>query len=277
MPYSQSIFILDLKYPFEMPQADMESSSGLIMSVIRILTNSKDDAERDLIKQKLEGFLIKSNENLTKLVADNHEELRIVMQSFTSISDNLQTSLMKLAKAKQRLRDCCERLTQRLEELRRLSDESKKNEKVLDLLDQVDELLRVPTDINELINDRKYLEAAKLLVEKQNYIEDKFEAFECLKEVSSELDGKRDELYRILREKLFLLEQDDPTRDDIIESLKMIDKTPELPDLEVAKEDVENAPTTKPSLFKFSLSSHAICFNEHYKEQNEVTKTLLLK
>lgn len=260
-----------------MPQTDMESSSGLIMSVIRILTNSKDDAERDLIKQKLEGFLIKSNENLTRLVSDNHEELRIVMKSFTSISDNLQTSLMKLAKAKQRLRDCCERLTQRLEELRRLSDESKKNEKVLALLDQVDELLRVPIDINDLISDREYLKAAKLLIEKQNYIEENFEAFECLKEVRSELEGKREELFRLLREKLFMLEQDDPAKDEIVESLKMIDKTPELPDLDVAKEDSENAPTTKPFLFKFSLSSHAICFNEHYKEQNEATKTLLLK
>lgn len=260
-----------------MPQADMESSSGLIMSVIRILTNSKDDAERDAIKQKLEGCLIKSNDNLTKLVSDNHEELRIVMQSFTSISDNLQTSLMKLAKAKQRLRDCRERLTQRLEELRRLSDESRKNEKVLAILDQVDDLLKVPTDINELINDREYLKATELLVEKQNYIEQNFEAFECLKEVRAELDSKREEIYRILREKLFLLEQDDPAKDDIVKSLKMIDKTPELPDLEVSKEEVETTPTTKPSLFKFSLSSHALCVNEHYKEQIEVTKTLLSK
>lgn len=259
-----------------MPPTDMESSSGLIMNVIRILTNSKDDAERDVIKKKLEDFLQISDEKLSKLVSEHHKELRQVMQSFTSISNNLQSSLTRLSKAKQRLKDCREMLTSKLNELRRLSDESTKNEKILSLLDQVDELSRVPTRIAELFDNRCYLDATRLLVDKQKYIDEKFESFDCLGQVRSELDSKREEIYRLLKEKLFIVD-DESLKNDIVESLKLIDKTPELPDLEIAKENVDNAPATKPTLFKFSLSSHAICFNEHYKEQIEVTKTLLSK
>lgn len=166
-------------------------SSGLIMKVIRTLTNSKDDAERDAIKRRLESALEDSDQKLTKLISDNHKELRLVMQTFTTISKNLQSSLVKLSKAKHRLMDCREMLTSRLDQLRRLSEESKRNEKILALLDQMDEITDEP---------------------------------------------------------------------------EPIDKPSELPDLDVVKEedDVNHA---KPSLFKFSLSSHAICFNEHYKEQ----------
>lgn len=253
----------------------METSSGLIMNVIRILTNSRDDAERDKIKKNLEDLLADSDQKLTKLVLKHQEELSVVVQSFISISNNLQKSLTKLAKAKQRLVDCREMLASRLEELRRLSEESKKNERILVLLDQVDELSRVPTKINELLSESRYLDATRLLVEKQKYVDEQFETSDFLKDVKAELEGKRDEIYRALREKLFL-NDDESIKDEIIESLNMIDKTPDLPETEVTKEKIETH-TAKPSLFKFSLSSHAICFNEHYKEQIDVAKTLMSK
>lgn len=258
-----------------MSQSAMETSSGLIMNVIRILTNSKDDAERDKIKKNLEDLLADSDQKLTKLVLKHQEELSVVVQSFISISNNLQKSLTKLAKAKQRLVECREKLASKLEELRRLSDESKKNEKILALLDQIDDLSRIPSKISELLNDSRYLDATRLLVEKQRYVNKHFEASDFIKDIKLELEGKKEEIYRVLREKLFL-NDDESLKDDIKESLYMIDKTPDLPDTEIAKEKIESQ-TTKPSLFKFSLSSHAICFNEHYKEQIDVTKTLMSK
>lgn len=259
-----------------MPSNDMESSSsGLIMSVIRVLTNSKDDAERDVIKKKIEDCLVVSDQKLTKLVSEHHKDLRLVMQAFTSISNNLQSSLVKLARAKQRLIDCKEILTSRIEELNRLSDESRINERIVVLLDQFEELSRIPMKINELIDERQYLTATKLLVEKQKYIDENIETFDCLKEIKSELESKRDELYKIFRERLFNPDNQ-VQKEEIIESLRLIDIIPELdPEIDAPREKPETSQVTKPSLFRFSSSSHAICFNEHYKEQIEVTKTLL--
>lgn len=245
------------------------------MNVLRHLTSSKDDNDRELIKKRLEDCQIASDNKLTKLVLENHEELRSVMQAFTKVSDNLQSSVSNLNKIKQRLEGCREVLISKLEELQNLSEESRKNEKILHIINQVDDLKRVPSLVNELLDSSEYLKATKLLVEKQKYIEDNFEFFDCLKDIGAELESKREEIYRILREKLLYIVSDDPSKEGIIESLNLIDKTPKLPDLVVDK--TETTQVAKPSLFKFSLSSHAICFNEHYKEQIEVTKNLLAK
>lgn len=248
-----------------MPQSDMETSSGLIMRVIRTLTNSKDDAEREAIKKRLEEALADSDTKLTKLVSDNHKELRMVMQTFTTVSKNLQTSLTVLFRAKKRLSDSRDMLTSKLDEVRRLSEESQKNDKILALLDEIDSLFSVPTKLNELVANDKYLEATELLTSKQKYIEDNLDTYESLRELFIELDDKRKELCRVFEEKRVTLD-DGKLKEQIIEALKLIDESPETPDLELVKEKPDTV-QTKPSLFKLSLSSHAICFNEHYKEQ----------
>lgn len=180
----------------------MESSSSLIMSVIRILSNSKDDVERDVIRKKLEDCLTVSDQKLTKLVSEHYKDLRSVMQTFTKTSNNLQSSLSKLTIAKQRLVDSREMLTSRLEELRKLSEELKTSERMVAILDQEDKL--------------------------------------------ANLDHPEQ-----------VVEQD--TNPDCDFGSALIDN------------NVFNQRTTEtsaPSLFKFSKSSYAICFEEHYKEHS---------
>lgn len=110
------------------------------MTVIRILANSKDAGERDVIKKKLENCLVISDEKLTKLVADHHDELQTVMQAFTSIFKNLRISLEILSKAKQRLILARELLISKLENLKKLSEESKVNQRILVLLDREEQM-----------------------------------------------------------------------------------------------------------------------------------------
>lgn len=110
------------------------------MTVIRILANSKDDVERNVIKKKLEDSLLKSDEKLTQLVADHHGELHTVMQSFTSIFKNLRIALEVLSKAKQRLITARELLISKLENLKKLSEESKVNHRILVLLDREEQM-----------------------------------------------------------------------------------------------------------------------------------------
>lgn len=249
-----------------MPQSESESSSGLIMKVIRTLTNSKDDAERDAIKKRLEDALVDSDQKLTTLVTDNHKDLRLVMQTFTNISKNLEYSMTKLSSVKHRLTVSREMLTSRLDELRRLIEESERNEKIINLLDQIEEISRVPAQINELLINEDYVEATKLLLDGQSYVDENFDSFDCLNDIKAELESKREEIYRLLEEKR-LVHEDDKIRGKIIESLKMIDKTPDDTDLDLAKEKSDSE-SARPALFRFARSSHAICFNEHYKEQN---------
>jgi len=126
-----------------MPPYDMESSSGLIMRVIRILTDSKDDAERDVIRKNLEDCLADSDQKLTKLVSDHHQNLRLVMQIFTKTSNNLESALMKLESIKQRLevsrKSNCEelqRIAKSYEELLKSSNKHDMDERENDRIEE---------------------------------------------------------------------------------------------------------------------------------------------
>ena len=187
---------------------DVDASSNHIVNLIRILLFNKDDADsyRDRLKRESEVKLETCNEKLNKLVVDHHKDLRAVMQTFTRISNNLQSSLTKLTRAKVRLVDAREMLTSRLEELRRLNDELRVSERMVALLDQADSLTNA--------------------------------------------DTKQD------RPK-------DQTDDSPIEGLT----GPSYIDNNVFNPRANNE-TSTPSLFKFSKSSYAICFEEHNKDMS---------
>lgn len=167
------------------------------MGVIRILSNSKDDAERDVIRKKLEDCLDASDQKLTKLVSEHHKDLRSVMNTFLRTANNLQSSLTKLKQAKQRLTDSRDMLTTKLDELKRLSEELANSERMISLLEQ-----KETSTINETQN---------------NAISDN---------------------------------QDDGFENTLVEN------------------NVFNPRTTTldSALFRFSRSSYAICFEEHFKE-----------
>lgn len=184
-----------------MPPYDMESSSSLIMSVIQILSRSKDDAERDVIRKKLEDLLEASDQKLTKLVSEHYKDLRSVMITFTKTASNLQMSLAKLQQAKQRLTDSRDRLTTKLDELQKLSEELQNSEKMVAYFDQMN---------------------------------------------TSAANESQDQI----------ADRDNSGQNNQFESTLM-------------ENNVFNpraSENSTPALFKFSRSSYAICFEEHFKE-----------
>ena len=180
----------------------MESSSGLIMSVIRILSNSKDDAERDIIRKKLGDCLAVSDQKLTKLVAEHHKDLRLVMQTFTKTSNNLQAALVKLKDAKQRLIYARNKLNSRLDELKRMSEELEKSRRPDILVDKTSIDVKVERNLDQSTQSTDT-------------------------EKNEELDSS------LMDNNVF---------------------------------NPRTSETSTPSLFKFSRSSYAICFEDHYKE-----------
>lgn len=179
----------------------MESSSNaIIMSVIRILSNSKDDVERDVIRKKLEDFLADSDKKLTKLVAEHHKDLRSVMQIFYQTAEKLQSSLAKLNKAKEHLNNSRSMLTSKLDELKKVSDDLKRSERLVQLLDQEDNLADLENHVNTMeINDEDDSDFSTTLLENNVF-------------------------------------------------------------------NPRASENSTPSLFRFSKSSYAICFEEHFKE-----------
>lgn len=125
------------------------------MSVIRALSSSKSDEQREKEKQKLERDYEKSNKKLDELVSRHYSELTRVMQAFGRVSSQvcsfkplgfflkirislqITTSRERMKAVRQSLEECKILLRCRREELRKLWLEGVEHKHALQLLDDM--------------------------------------------------------------------------------------------------------------------------------------------
>ena len=176
--------------------------TGLLMTVIRSLTASRDTEERDREKENLLREYQESDARLDKLVLQHHQDLTQVMSAFSSISSRLNTSKDKLTSVRERLFSCQSLLNCKLDELKRLWIESIENKHILDLLDQVELLTKVPEEITNYMNRKHYLHATRLLVKSGTSLDSGLKKVDALSDVKHDLMGKKEELYNILLDDL---------------------------------------------------------------------------
>lgn len=176
--------------------------TGLLMTVIRSLTASRDTEERDREKANLQREYNESDARLDKLVLQHHQDLTQVMSAFTAITTRLNTSKEKLSSVRGRLVGCQSLLNCKLDELKRLWIESVENKHILELLDQVEQLTKVPEEITNFMNRKHYLHATKLLVKSVASLESGLKKVDALSDVKHDLMGKKEELYNILLDDL---------------------------------------------------------------------------
>ncbi|RWS04217.1 Exocyst complex component 4-like protein [Dinothrombium tinctorium] len=179
-----------------------ESSTGLLMSVIRSLTASKDVDERDREKANLEREFAESDSRLDKLVLNHHTDLTSVMQAFSKISARLIAAKDKLRNVSEKLTVCQKLLHCKRDELKKLWLESVENRHVLELLNRVESISKVPNEVCNFINKKHYLHATKLLVESVSILEKDLENVDALKEVKADLISKKERMYELLVEEL---------------------------------------------------------------------------
>lgn len=172
------------------------------MSVIRSLTSSRDVADRDREKTNLEREYRESDKRLDKLVLNHHKDLTSVMQAFSKITVRLGASRDRLSSVREKLITCQKLLHCKRDELKKLWLESVENKHVLELLDRVEAIAKVPNDVRNFINKKHYLHATKLLVESLSSLEGNLKTVEALREVKTELSKEKEEMYNVLVDEL---------------------------------------------------------------------------
>ena len=172
------------------------------MSVIRSLTASRDTDERDREKAKLERQFEESDSKLDQLVISHRSDLTNVLHAFTTISTILTNSKKRLKSTKENLMNCKDMLKCKKDELKKLWLESVENRYILDLLDEIENVTKVPNEVENFIKSKHYLHATKLLIESINSLKSNLENVEALKEVKSTLIQKQDDLYDLIIDEL---------------------------------------------------------------------------
>ncbi|RWS26425.1 exocyst complex component 4-like protein [Leptotrombidium deliense] len=176
--------------------------TGLLMSVIRSLTASKDVDERDREKANLEREFYDSDSRLDKLVLSHHSDLTSVMQAFSKISTRLVSAKEKLKSVSEKLVICQKLLHCKRDELKKLWLESVENRQVLELLNRVESLSQVPNDVSNFINKKHYLHATRLLVDSVAVLEKDLKNVDALKDVKTDLISKKEQMYELLVDEL---------------------------------------------------------------------------
>ncbi|EEB18474.1 exocyst componenet sec8, putative [Pediculus humanus corporis] len=176
--------------------------SGLLMSLIRTLSTSETNEQREKEKNKLEKDHERSNKRLEELVSQHNQELTQVMQLFVKVSSLITSSREKIKTVKDNLHLCKTLLRCRRNELKKLWLEGIEHKHSLQLLEGIDQVREVPSQLEIFLSKKQYLNATQLLTTTLSLGDGNLAGIEALREVRTELQTKKQILYGKLMEEL---------------------------------------------------------------------------
>nr|XP_045594627.1 exocyst complex component 4-like isoform X1 [Procambarus clarkii] len=184
------------------PQEESIYHSGLLMSVIRTLSASESNEQRDREKARLEREYRKSDLRLDQLITNHDQSLKDVMQIFGEVSGRLAESRKRIRTIKDNLAACKRLLHCKRDELKERWLEGVEHKHVMLLLEQIDEVRDVGDRVGGYINKKHYLHATQLLVTSLNRLGTDLKMVEALKDVNLDLHARREKLHEGLIDEL---------------------------------------------------------------------------
>ncbi|OXU21806.1 hypothetical protein TSAR_005060 [Trichomalopsis sarcophagae] len=179
-----------------------KETSGLLITVIRALSASETNEQREVEKAKLEKDFKKCDQRLDELVSAHEGDLTEVMRIFGELSERVTAAREKIHSVKENLNACKQLLNCRREELMALWLEGVEHKHVLQLLNDVDQLKEMPIKLSNYLEKKHYLHATQLLVSALSMGDGVLEGVEALREVRTELETKKQKLITKLLEEL---------------------------------------------------------------------------
>lgn len=179
-----------------------KETSGLLMSVIRTLSASETNEQRDREKAKIEAEYRRSDRKLDELVSKHDQDLTKVMQIFGTLSAHVNESRENIRRVKENLEACKVLLHCRRDELKKLWFEGLEYKYMLQLLEEIEQMTEVPNKLAGYLSRKHYLHATQVIVDAVSLGKGSLEGVEGIRELSTELDQKKQQLHVKLLEEL---------------------------------------------------------------------------
>lgn len=179
-----------------------QGDCGLLVSVIRTLDLSETDEQREREKLKIEKEFKKSDQRLNELVSRNDGDLTKVMQLFNKASSQVTAGRERIRTVKENLQACKQLLRCRREELQKMYTDAVQHKYVLEMLDQINEIQKVPGQVVSFLNKKLYLHATKTLVTAIKLSETNLKDVDGLSDLKQDFENKRNLVYTKLMEEL---------------------------------------------------------------------------
>ncbi|CAI4222478.1 unnamed protein product [Auanema sp. JU1783] len=138
-------------------------STGLLINVIRTLTSSVSEDQRELEKAKLEKGFKESEKLIDRLVKERHNDVEHCLVSFREVSTGITTCREKVNNVRNALQTCHSLLECRRDDLKKLWLENSQQKYVCEILNQLEELKEAPSKVDLAMASGQYQEAARLI------------------------------------------------------------------------------------------------------------------
>ncbi|KAI4902077.1 hypothetical protein NFI96_020359 [Prochilodus magdalenae] len=176
--------------------------SGLLISVIRTLSNSDDVQDRETEKSRLEEAYEKCDRDLDELIVQHYTELTTAIRTYQSITERITNSRNKIKQVKENLLSCKMLLHCKRDELRKLWIEGVEHKHVLNLLDEIENIKQVPQKLETFMASKHYLHATDMLVSAVESLEGPLLQVEGLSDLRLELHSKKLNIHLVLIDEL---------------------------------------------------------------------------
>lgn len=178
-----------------------EQQSVLLNTIRRLIIVSDEDNRQDE-KIKIETQLKETDEDLQISVNENFDKLRSVLETFNSVDEKICASQTKVAGLKNNLRDCKILLRCKKDDLQRLWKEQNEQNKIIEYLEECENVKSIPDKLEKLMKQKYYKTAAGTLVDALHLLKNKLSTIEALKTLQNDLQKIRTELRDIIFDEL---------------------------------------------------------------------------
>ncbi|XP_050327837.1 exocyst complex component 4 isoform X2 [Bactrocera neohumeralis] len=179
-----------------------ESGCGFLVNVIKSLGFSETTEERQQEKLKIEKEFKRSDQRLNELVSRHDQQLTQVLPLFSQVSTEITASRERIHGVKENLGACKRLLQCRRDELKKMWTDAVQHKYVLEMLEQINELRKVPQRVVSYTTKRQYLHASKALTDALATIQGPLNGVEGLADLRVDLQSRRQQLYQRLHEEL---------------------------------------------------------------------------
>uniref|UniRef100_A0A8D8V530 Exocyst complex component Sec8 n=2 Tax=Cacopsylla melanoneura TaxID=428564 RepID=A0A8D8V530_9HEMI len=195
---------MDIPPPTKPPRGvkPPKETSGLLMSVIRTLSASESNEQRDRERAKLEKEYKKSDKQIEEYVSLHHEDLTQIMQLFAKLSSLVSSSKERITTVRENLQACKVLLSCRHEELKKLWLEGVEHKHMIQLLEDIEQIKEMPSKVNAHMSKKQYLTATRLVISSLAACEGSLSQVEALKQLRNELQNKKQQLHTCLTQDL---------------------------------------------------------------------------
>ncbi|CAK1552478.1 unnamed protein product [Leptosia nina] len=175
-----------------------KETSGLLMSVIRTLSGSETNEQREKERAKLEKEYKKSDARLDELVSEHANEITEVMQKFSAVGSALSSWGQHCSAAEARLSACRALLQVRRDDLRRLWADARTHHHALRMLTDIERVVVCEREARELIGRGRVLAGANALQDALFIARTRLPHVHALSTTTQHLEAKKLDLVDII-------------------------------------------------------------------------------